>query len=87
MKYSSMPGKPLQELRQGVDLIIMTPPRKAQQLGLEVVDPIRRLRKQEVSHFDLDQLSFEARDLVAFRSAADGLEETFAAKLLEQLHS
>ena len=80
--FAPKPGKPLQDLRQGVDLIIMAPPGKAQQLGLEVVEPICCFGKQEVSHFDLYQLSFEARDFVAPRSAADGLVVTFAAKLL-----
>ena len=60
----SPPGKPLEELAEGVHLIVIPTPGEGQQLGFEVVEPCRLLGQEHIARLELGRVPFEPGDLV-----------------------
>src|SRR5260370_29160085 len=64
---------PFQELRDAVDLIVVTTVRKGEQLEQEAAEPFGFLRQVEMAGFDLGRLCHHPVSLAAFRLLANGV--------------
>ena len=84
------PCRPLQELRDTVDLVVMSPIWKCQQFKQEGVEPVGFAREMDVSGFDLGGLRHHAIHLAPLRLPTDGAWHSprqIAPEILQERHA